>query len=175
MKGFLNLRCSIFVMHLRYPAVIPAALAAFLVSCSSAPTPSAPANAASSPTVAAVGDGPEHTLQKGMTAEAVKRIMGEPAEIKLMSTTTGQAEVWVYHRMSSSPIRQVQVGTRITQGIPSSGAATGNTQSNMAPQMVEEPVFAQQIDVIDETISLLMFNGKLIEQKVSAQKRQEYK
>jgi hypothetical protein len=36
-------------------------------------------------------------------------------------------------------------------------------------------VFAQQIDVIDETISLLMFNGKLIEQKVSAQKRQEYK
>jgi hypothetical protein len=157
-------------MHLRYPAVVPAALAAFLVSCSSTPTPSAPDNTASSPTVATVGDGPEHTLQKGMTAEAVKRIMGEPAEIRLMSTTTGNAEVWVYHRMSSGPIRQVQVGTHSTN-VTTIG---GDGQAHVM-QTIEEPVFTQQIEIVDETISLLMFNGKLIEQKESAQKRQEYK
>jgi hypothetical protein len=110
-----------------------------------------------------------------MTAEAVKRIMGEPAEIKLMSTTTGTAEVWVYRRTSSSPIRQVQVGTRFTKGTPSSGSATGDHSSNMAAQMVDEPVFAQQIEIVDETISLLMFDGKLLEQKASVQKRLEYK
>jgi outer membrane protein assembly factor BamE (lipoprotein component of BamABCDE complex) len=162
-------------MHLRYRVFIPAALAAFLVSCSSTPTPSTPDKTASSPTATVVGDGPEHTLQKGMTAEAVKRIMGEPAEIKLMSTTTGTAEVWVYRRTSSSPIRQVQVGTRFTKGTPSSGSATGDHSSNMAAQMVDEPVFAQQIEIVDETISLLMFDGKLLEQKASVQKRLEYK
>jgi hypothetical protein len=163
-------------MHLRYRAVIPAVLAAFLVSCANTPTPSAPSNTAAAPTVAAVGDGPEHTLQKGMTAEAVKHIMGEPAEIKLMATTTGRAEVWVYRRTSSTPVQQVQVGTRVTNATtPASGSATGNNQSNMGAQMVEEPVFAQQIEVVDETISLLMFDGKLLEQKATAQKRLEYK
>jgi outer membrane protein assembly factor BamE (lipoprotein component of BamABCDE complex) len=162
-------------MHLRYPAVIPAALAAFLVSCSSTPTPSAPNNTASSPAVAAVGEGPEHALQKGMTADAVKQIMGNPAEIKLMATATGKAEIWVYRRTSSTPVRQVQVGTRVTKGTPSSGSPAGNNQSNMAPQMVDEPVYAQQIEVVDETISLLMFDDKLIEQKTTGQKRLEYK
>jgi outer membrane protein assembly factor BamE (lipoprotein component of BamABCDE complex) len=170
LKGFLNLRCSVLVMHLRYPAVIPAALAAFLVSCSSTPAPSTPDNTASSPTVAAVGDGPEHALQKGMTAEAVKQIMGNPAEIKLMTTTTGKAEVWVYRRTSSTPVRQVQVGTRVT-----TSPTTGDHQSNMGVQTVDEPVFAQLIEVVDETVSLLMFDDKLVEQKTTAQRHLEYK
>jgi hypothetical protein len=157
-------------MRLRYPAFIPAVLATFLVSCSSAPEPSKSANTASAQTVAAVGNGPEQTLQKGMTAEAVKGIMGAPAEIKLMATTTGNAEIWVYRRTSSAPVRQVQVGTRVTN-VTTIG---GDQQAHVA-QTVEEPVFAQQIEIVDETISLLMFDGKLLEQKASAQKRLEYK
>jgi hypothetical protein len=175
LKGFPRLLCYVLVMHLRYRAFIPAVLAAFLVSCANTPTPSQPDTTAAAPTATVVGEGPEHALQKGMTADAVKQIMGNPAEIKLMPTTTGRAEVWVYHRMSSTPVRQVQVGTRVTQGTPSSGAAAGNTQSNMAPQMVEEPVFAQLIEVVDETVSLLMFDDKLIEQKTTSQKHLEYK
>lgn len=157
-------------MYHFHPALIPAALLAFLAGCSSLP-PSSPAkDAGAGSTVAAVGDGPEHTLQKGMTAEAVKRIMGEPAEIKPMPSPTGKAEVWVYHRTSSAPIRQVQVGTRFTN-VTTIG---GDGQAHVA-QTVEEPVFAQQIQIVDETVSLLLFDGKLVEQTESAQKRMEYK
>lgn len=157
-------------MHLRYPAYIPAALAAFLVSCSNTPAPSMPDAPTAAPTATAVGEGPEHALQKGMTADAVKQIMGNPAEIKLMATATGKAEVWVYRRTSSTPVRQVQVGTRVT-----TTPVTGDHQGNMPAMSVDEPVYAQQIEVVDETISLLMFDDKLIEQKASAQKRLEYK
>jgi hypothetical protein len=159
-------------MHLRYRAFIPTVLAAFLVSCANTPTPSAPSNTAAAPTATAVGEGPEHALQKGMTAEAVKQIMGNPAEIKLMATTTGKAEVWVYRRSSSTPVRYVQVGTRSSKASAASGS---NNSSNMAPLSVEEPVFAQLIEVADETVSLLMFDDKLVEQKTTSQKHLEYK
>lgn len=163
-------------MHLCHRAYFPAVLAAFLVSCANTPTPSQPDTTAPAPTATVVSEGPEHALQKGMTGDAVKQIMGNPAEIKLMVTTTGKAEVWVYHRLSSIPVRQVQVGTRVSNaGAPSSGAASGNTQSNMAPLSVEEPVFAQLIEVADETVSLLMFDDKLVEQKTTSQKHLEYK
>lgn len=156
-------------MYRFHPALIPAALFAFLAGCSSMP-PSPGKDASAGSTVAAVGDGPEHTLQKGMTAEAVKRIMGEPAEIKPMQSPTGKAEVWVYHRTSSAPIQQVQVGTRSTD-ITTIG---GDGQAHVANR-IEEPVFAQKIEIVDETVSLLMFDGKFIEQKESVQKRLEYR
>ncbi len=157
-------------MYRFHPALIPAALFAFLAGCSSMPPPSPAKDAGAGSTVAAVGDGPEHTLQKGMTAEAVKRIMGEPAEIKPMPSPTGKAEIWVYHRTSSAPNQQVQVGTRST-AVTTIG---GDGQAHVA-QTIEEPVFAQQIQIVEETISLLMFDGKLVEQKESAQTRLEYK
>jgi hypothetical protein len=156
-------------MHLRYPAVIPAVLAAFLVSCSSTPTPSAPDNTASSPTVAAVGDGPEHTLQKGMTAEAVKRIMGEPAEIKLMSTTTGKAEVWVYHRTVFGHVEQVQVGSQVIKDSTSGSDGVVHTAT-----LAEVPIYKQAVHKDLETISLLMFDGKFISQKRTVEKQLEY-
>jgi hypothetical protein len=158
------------IMYRFHPALIPAALFAFLAGCSSMPPPSPAKDARAGSTVAAVGNGSERTLQKGMTAEAVKRIMGEPAEIKPMQSAAGKAEVWLYRRTSSVPVQQVQVSTRSTD-ITTIG---GDGQARVA-QRIEEPVFAQQIQIIDETISLLMFDDKLIEQKESVQKRLEYK
>jgi hypothetical protein len=158
------------IMYRFDPALIPVALLAFLAGCSSMPPPSPAKDAGAGSTVAAVGSGPERALQKGMTAEAVKRIMGEPVEIKPMPSPDGKAEVWVFHRMSSVPVQQVQVGTRSTD-ITTIG---GDGQAHVA-QSIAEPVFAQQIEIVDETISLLMFNGKYVEQKQSVQKRLEYK
>ena len=156
-------------MHFRSPALLPTALAAFLVGCAQMPTLSGLGNAASTPTVAAVSNGPEQNLKKGMTAEEVKRIMGPPAEIKPMASPTGKAEVWVYHRTSSTPIQQVQVGTRSTSVSPLLGA--GSVASS---QSIDVPVFADEVEITDETIRLLMFDDKLIEQKISTQKRLEY-
>ena len=158
------------IMYRFHPAFIPAALFALLAGCSSLPPPSPAKDAGAGSTVTAVSSGPERTLQKGMTAEAVKRIMGEPAEITPMPSPTGKAEIWVYRRTSSIPIQQVPVGTRSTD-ITTVG---GDGQAHLA-QRIEEPVFALQIQIVDETISLLMFDGKFIEQKESVQKRMEYK
>lgn len=158
------------IMYRFHPALIPAALFAFLAGCSSMPPPSPAKDASAGSTVAAAGNGPERTLQKGMTAEAVKRIMGEPAEIKPMQSAAGKAEVWVYQRTSSMPVQQVQVSTRSTDI-----TTIGSDGQAHVTQSIGEPVFAQQIQIVDETISLLMFDGKYVEQKQSVEKRLEYK
>jgi hypothetical protein len=116
-----------------------------------------------------LGNGPEQALQKGMTAEAVKRIMGEPAEIKPMQSPTGTAETWVYHCTVQGPVEQIQVGTR-TDSI----VAKGSDGQDHVVQTVEEPVFKQQFHFIEETVRLLMFDGRLIEQHRAVQKRTEY-
>ena len=122
------------------------ALVALLSSCATT-APSDTSTGGVQPAVSASPDGPEHSLQKGMTADAVKQIMGEPAEIKPMPSPTGKAEVWVYHRRSNGATRQIQVGTQM----------------------------GEQIEIIDQTISLLMFEGRLMEQKQSTQTLLEYK
>ena len=134
------------------------------------PPPSQGKDAGAGSKVVALDDGPEHALQKGMPAEAVKRIMGEPAETKPMASPTGKAEVWVYHRTRSAPNQQVQIGTRFTN-ITTIG---GDGQAHVA-RTIEEPVFAQQIEIVEVTVRLLLFDGKYVEQTESAQKRFEYK
>ena len=104
-----------------------------------------------------------------MTAAEVKRLMGEPAEIKPMAAPTGKAEVWIYRRTTRGPMDQIQVGTRSTP-ITTKGA---DGQYHVV-QTAEEPIFMQQVLIIEETTSLLMFDGQLLEQKQTAQKRMEY-
>ena len=149
-------------------AFLCVALVGLLSGCATTAPTTAPAAvtqpAATSP------DGPERALKKGMTAEAVRAIMGEPAEIKPMQSPVGQAETWTYHRRTSGVTQQVQVGTRAT----ALSAIGGDGQAHVT-QTIEEPVFAQKVEIVDETISLLMFDGRLLEQKKSAQTRQEYK
>ncbi len=156
-------------MHLRYRAFIPAVLAAFLVSCANTPTPSQPDTTAAAPTATAVGEGPEHALQKGMTAEAVKQIMGNPAEIKLMVTTTGKAEVWVYHRTVFGHVEQVQVGSQVIKDSTSGSDGVVHTAT-----LAEVPIYKQAVHKDLETISLLMFDGKFISQKRTVEKQLEY-
>ncbi len=129
-------------------ALLAAASIALLAGCAETSTASPPAAAspASSPTTTSTGD-PETTLQQGMTADTVRGIMGEPAEIKPMKSPSGKAEIWVYHRTTRGSVQQVQVG---------------------APEM------RQQIEFIDETISLLMLDDKYFQQKRTATTRLEY-
>jgi hypothetical protein len=83
LKGIASRRCFVSVMHLRYSVFVSAAIGALLVSCTNVSSSTAPGG--SGPTTTAISDGPERALQNGMTAEEVKQIMGEPAEIKPMA------------------------------------------------------------------------------------------
>jgi hypothetical protein len=158
-------------MHLRYPAFSSIAIAALLVSCTNVPSPTAPVGtgAGSGPTATAISDGPERALQNGMTADEVKHIMGEPAEIKPMESPTGKAEVWVYHRTVFGRVEQVQVGSEVIKDSTSGSDGMVHTGT-----IAEVPIYKQAVHKDLETISLLMFDGKFISQKLTVEKRLEY-
>ena len=87
--------------------------------------------------------------------------MGEPSEIRPLNSPSGSAEIWVYHRTTNASVQQIQVGTKSTPIIGPTGTVIGT---------INEPILRQQTDANDETIELLMFNGKFQQLKRSAQK-----
>ena len=141
------------------------------MSCTNVPSPTAPVGtgAGSGPTATAISDGPERALQNGMTAEEVKHIMGEPAEIKPMESPTGKAEVWVYHRTVFVHVEQVQIGAEVIKDSTSGSDGMVHTGT-----LAEVPIYKQAVHKDLETISLLMFDGKFISQKLTVEKRLEY-
>jgi outer membrane protein assembly factor BamE (lipoprotein component of BamABCDE complex) len=147
-----------------------AALIALLAGCASTPSssPVAGDHSAANSTMTAPGD-PESTLQKGMTAEAVRAIMGEPSEIKPMKSPAGQAEIWIYHRKTQGGVQQVMVGMKSTP--ITSISSTGQTS---IIQSIDEPILRQQTEIIEETVNLLIFEGKFVEKTRSVQKHLEY-
>src|SRR5208283_1486483 len=126
------------VISLCASALLPAVLIALSAGCANPPT-TAPATATSSgaSSTRTTTNGPEATLQKGMTAETVRGIMGEPAEIKPMKTPAAKAETWVYHRTTQGAVQQVQL------------SATD---------------LRQQTEIIEETINLLMVDDRFFAQ-----------
>jgi hypothetical protein len=152
MKESRRLKChapklSVFLVSFRAFALLPAVLIAMLAGCADTPTsPAAAPSSASSPMRTATST-PEVTLQKGMTAEAVRGIVGEPAEIKPMKSPAAKAEIWVYHRTTRGRVQQVQLSTSD---------------------------FRQQTEIIEETINLLMFDDKFFEQNHAVSSHLEY-
>jgi len=147
-------------MYSRILPVFLTALIALLAGCS-AVSPSSPAPgaaAAPSPAAAAVLEGPETGLKKGMTAAAVRQIMGVPAEIKPMQAPSGKAETWIYRRTIRGQDEQVQIGSRSTDiaSLQGSGAAG-------MPRTIEEPILRQQTPITEVTVNLLMFDDTLVE------------
>ncbi len=167
MKGFPPFQCSAWIMRQCRRALASVTLIALFAGCTNAPAPSTPA--AAGPAAAAADDHPEQTLKKGMTAEQVRRIMGAPAEINPRPATAGRAEVWVYNRTIIGPPRQVQVGSNpITVSVQDADGV-------YRPHVIQQnPDYRQVHDRITETIHLLLFDGQLLEQATTAQKRQEF-
>ncbi len=166
-----------------HPSRLLAAVAiALAAGCAGAPP--SPAARARSPAAAATPDGadprtalisaprgPEAALEKGMTAEMVRRVMGgAPAEILPMRTAAGTAEIWVYRRTTQGSVRQVQVGTK---SIPIAWA-TGTDGQQRVLQSIDEPILRMQTEIFDETVQLLVFGGRFLEQKRSVQRRLAY-
>jgi hypothetical protein len=159
-------------MHHCRRAFAPLALIALVAGCVNAPTaPSATAPAVSGtrPAIAVAPGHPEQALTKGMTADQVRQIMGAPAEVKPRPAPTGNAEVWVYRRTTYGGAQQVQVGSRpITV---SEQGADGTYRDRI---IREDPIYRQAHVKTTDTIQLLMFDGRFVEQGVTSQKQQEF-
>lgn len=146
-------------------------LAALLVGCANLPSSTASADTRAGPGASAAEfkGGPEQTLKQGMTAEQVRQIMGEPAEIDPMVPPTDKAEVWVYRRTVNGPVEQVLVGSK-----PITYSSVGSDGLAHQETVAEEPVYKQAFHFDVQTISLLMFDGKYLSQKQRVDKRVQY-
>ena len=155
------------------PILFSAAALVLAAGCSTTPVPSAPV-AAATPAVrpgdAALLVGPEAGLKKGMRADAVRRIMGSPTEIRAMKAPSGKAETWIYRRTVTGHVQQVEVGVRSTPITDVAGAAQG-----LMPKSIDEPIMQQETEVYDVAVNLLMFDDVLIEQNRVVHQRVEYR
>lgn len=156
-KGFPPNRCF---RVMRATFISPAILVTALLAGCAAPAPSAKAPAASlDPSVNS------RAIAKGMDGEEVIRRIGKPAEVRPLKPGDGHAEVWVYRRDAGT--RTIQTATS-TRQIEVPNFITGGTQ------LVNEPVYSTEQIKYEESISLLMYDGKLVEWKKSVAGRRAF-
>ena len=106
-------------------------------------------------------------LEKGMTAETVRKLLGEPKEIQPTPSPAGKTEVWVYHFEKNLGMVQVAAGTRPVQVMSVIPNASGTVT-------VQEPVYNMAAKKAEITLSLLMINGQLEVQKAKVEKTVEH-
>ncbi|MDI1249047.1 MAG: hypothetical protein PSV13_09315 [Lacunisphaera sp.] len=104
------------------------------------------------------GPDPFAALQKNLHATQVKALVGEPDEIKPFKTTALPSEVWVYRRKISEAVLQVPIGTR---DVPATNPITGQ------PTTTSETIYENQLEIVIETIELLLIEQRLAEWKRS--------
>lgn len=130
---------------------IPGLAACLLVlawaGCISDPAPVSPPPA---------GPAPFAALQKNLRAPQVKALVGEPDEIKPFMAEGLASEIWVYRRKLSEAVIQVPIGSR---DVPATNPITGQ------PITITETVYENQLEIVVETIELLLIEQRLIEWK----------
>lgn len=130
---------------------IPGLAACLLVlawaGCISDPAPVSPPPA---------GPAPFAALQKNLRAPQVKALVGEPDEIKPFMAEGPASEIWVYRRKLSEAVIQVPIGSR---DVPATNPITGQ------PITITETVYENQLEIVVETIELLLIEQRLIEWK----------
>lgn len=94
-------------------------------------------------------------LEKGMTAAEVTALVGQPAEVRALSSADGKAEIWVYRRLVSACERQAATATRL---IPAFG---GPAMPDGGIVLVNDCVYQQEYTKTWQVTSLLMVDGRL--------------
>lgn len=99
-----------------------------------------------------------------MTAETVRKLLGEPVEIQPTPSPEGKAEIWIYHFEKDLGMVQVATGTRTVQVMSMGASSTGTTD-------VQEPIYTMAAKKANITLSILMFNGQLEVQKAKVEEQ----
>lgn len=148
-------------------SLLSASLVLLLVPGISAAS-SAPAEAGAKKDKPAAADSanPLSALKEGMPAEAVRKLLGKPGEIKPMKAPEGKAEVWVFTREISRRVEQMQITT--PDVIVNMKEPDGSTRQHITPGQVQ----MQDVHYLtEETAELLMFNDRYVVHKVSRGER----
>ncbi len=132
-----------------------------LAGCTSTSAPTGPRPAAADDPAAST------KLVKGMTRDAVRTLLGKPAEVSMTLTAEGIAETWTYRRT----YRLTQPDATSTELIP---AFVGPGRGDNGLGTVEVPAYSMAFYEIHETIKLLMFKDQLLEWKRTATQQRRY-
>ena len=104
------------------------------------------------------GADPFVVLQKNLSAAQVKALVGEPDEIRPFKADGLPSEVWVYRRKISETVLQVPIGSR---NVPATNPITGQAIT------IIESVYENQLEMVIETVELLLIGQRVIEWKRS--------
>ena len=144
----------------------------FALAVNGAGAPTSPANDKVNPgakPAVVSADKPETSLTKAMPADVVRKIMGQPHEIKSMKTPDGKAEVWVYKRQLNESVDRVPVGS-----IPITVTTIGADGKAYQRTVGEKIQYADLHRATEETVQLLMFNDHFVTCKVARQETRHY-
>jgi hypothetical protein len=172
MKATLPSRFTSAAQALRAAVVAPALMATVLAIAGSAPTLSASGKEGGSvlPKMMQATSGPERELKQGMKADVVTRIMGAPAEISPMESPSGRAEVWVYRTVTKETTSQIDMTP------PPMTVMVKGADGVERPETTTSPTILRiEARKTVRTTSLLMFNGALLNMKISEQEQREYR
>jgi hypothetical protein len=118
--------------------------------------------APTAPAKSDAGEMPFPTLEKGTTAEVIRKKLGNPVEIQPMPSPEGKAEIWIYKYEKSLGMVQVAGGTIAREVMSPSMSGVGMTT-------VQEPILTMADKTAHITLSLLLFNGRLQVQKAAVE------
>jgi hypothetical protein len=111
---------------------------------------------------------PKPTLQRGMTAEAITKLLGKPVEVRAMPSPEGKAEVWTYRRVADRLTRPVVAQVENTP------AFVGVGVQNEGIGSVASPVYRMQSTVVYQITWVLMLNGKMVTAKQGREQESSY-
>ena len=153
----------------KYFPIPTGAMAILLVclhsGCTNAPTTAENPAPLSNATAAAQSQFPE--LKRGMTAEAIRATLGDPAEIRPMESKLGKAEVWVFHIERTINTTQVATSTRELPAFSLNTVDKLGTTLDMVYSLADQKAVT--------ILSVLMINGRMLSQSSATGERTEYK
>jgi len=110
---------------------------------------------------------PEDSQKQSLTADAVRKVTGQPDAIKPMKAPDGKAEIWIYRRVVEERFLREQAGSvPFVVSVPDADGTLRQYTVGGNARYVDVK------SVTEDIIELLMFNGRYVTQKIT---RREYK
>lgn len=126
-------------------------------------------DAGGSKPAAVLSASPVTNLKQAMAADAVRKIMGQPEEIKPMKAPNGKAEIWTYKRDIAERFNRVPIGS-----IPITTTSYGADGKAYVQTIGQDIKYADQRIVTIETVEILMFNDHYVTHKITRQDVKRY-
>ena len=105
-------------------------------------------------------------LEQGMSVEAVRLKLGEPAEVRPVQPADENAVIWIYYLEKF--VGQTQVISDLNR--PSFSGASATNPSGM----ISEPFYTMANQKLVVTLRLLIYNGRLVAHTAKSEQRLEF-